>query len=98
MERILKYRWHNLHKHPNDLPKRADRVLINKSFFSGEYIPYMDVADFDLKDGKFYRTHSDKAYRSEEIYGWKYIKPMKKGGWKKWTGLIEDKDGYVILR
>lgn len=75
-----KYRWHDLRKNPNDLPKDAEYVLV---CWRGIKQNWYDVMFWD-DDKKVFSLYGDHPVTSDErpvtfgdVIAWKYIEPLE---------------------
>ena len=75
-----KYRWHDLRKNPDDLPKTAEHVLV---CWRGIKQDWYDVMFWD-SDRKVFSLYGDHPVMSDErpvtfgdVIAWKYIEPFE---------------------
>lgn len=81
LEKADKYRWHDLRKDPEDLPKARERVLFltiqmsdenELRYWSGEYA---QNGEFFNDDYEGYITLG--SYPLKDIIAWRYIEPFE---------------------
>ena len=74
LERVDKYRWHDLRKNPDDLPEEyedgiSDNVLVITKY--GDFsVAYIDLTLIEWC--------VDEYTAAEDIIAWKYIEPFEK--------------------
>lgn len=81
LEKIDRYKWHDLCKNPEDLPNHLERIIFktnesnefNNGYFSGEYDSFSKVFFNDDKQ----RSVLLGGYNISDVIAWKRIEPFE---------------------
>lgn len=80
LEKVDKYRWHDLKENPDDLPEWYEDVISVDVLIVTNKTHYPLIAFMDLELKEWYESNNCECLEDDfgEVIAWKYIEPFEK--------------------